>query len=83
MNFKIVLLSVFLSCFFALSATAQVKEPQKDSTAIYKEIQTYAKTSKFKKFVYKLIFRSSALETKKKQLINQKNRLSQKKQMGK
>ena len=66
MNFKIVLLSVFLSCFFALSATAQVKEPQKDSTAIYKEIQTYAKTSKFKKFVYKLIFRSSALETKKK-----------------
>lgn len=66
MKFQIVLLSLLFSCFFSLSVRAQVKEPAKDSTAIYKNIQTYSKNSKFKKFVYKLIFRPSALEIKKK-----------------
>ena len=66
MKFQTVLLLVIISSFFALSAQAQVKEQPKDSTAIYKNIQTYSKNSKFKKFVYKLIFRPSALEIKKK-----------------
>ena len=67
MKFKFILLSVLFSCFFTLSARAQVKEPVNDSVkAIYKDIQTYSKSSKFKKFVYKLIFRPSALETSKK-----------------
>lgn len=83
MKFQIVLLSVLFSCFFALSATAQVKEPQKDSTAIYKDMQTLSKKSKFNKFIYKLIFRPSALKPKKAVVENPQKKLILKKANGK
>jgi hypothetical protein len=61
MNNKIVLFFLICCCFFYQSLPAQVKE--RDSTvAIYQNIQELSKKSKFKKFVYKLFFRSSALK---------------------
>ena len=83
MKFQIVVLSMLFCCFFTLSATAQVKEPPKDSTAVYKDIQTYSKNSKFKKFVYKLIFRPSALKPQTKAIKKPENLIITKKSNGK
>lgn len=48
-------------CFFYNGVLAQVKE--KDSTTvIYQDIHDLSKKSKFNKFLYKLLFRSSALK---------------------
>lgn len=47
--------------FFTSGIYAQVKEQQRDSVKIYQDIHDLSKKSRFNKFVYKLLFRSSAL----------------------
>lgn len=48
-------------CFFTLCGFTQVKEQERDSVKIYQDIHDLSKKSRFNKFVYKLLFRSSAL----------------------
>ena len=47
-------------------AFAQQTPVKTDSTSLYKNIETYSRQSKFKTFVYKLIFKPATPETKKK-----------------
>ena len=53
------------------SANAQVNEQESDSAKIYKDIHDLSKKSKFNKFIYKLLFRPSALKVQ--NLIPEKN----------
>lgn len=48
-------------CFFTLCGFTQVKGQERDSVKIYQDIHDLSKKSRFNKFVYKLLFRSSAL----------------------
>ncbi len=48
-------------CFFTLCGFTQVKGQERDSVKIYQDIHDLSKKSSFNKFVYKLLFRSSAL----------------------
>ncbi|MBP6040081.1 MAG: hypothetical protein KA523_07785 [Flavobacterium sp.] len=48
-------------CFFTLCGFTQVKEQERDSVKIYQDIHDLSKKSRFNKFVYKLLFRLSAL----------------------
>ena len=48
-------------CFFTISGFSQVKTQRRDSISIYEDIHNLSKKSKFNKFVYKLLFRASAL----------------------
>lgn len=50
-------------CFYCKSVTAQTIKTD-STTSIYQDIHDLSKKSKFNKFVYKLLFRSSALQTK-------------------
>ena len=61
MDKKIVIYFLFCFCFFCEGVFAQVKEND-STTAIYQDIHDLSKKSKFNKFVYKLLFRSSALK---------------------
>lgn len=47
--------------FFTLCGFTQVKGQERDSVKIYQDIHDLSKKSRFNKFVYKLLFRSSAL----------------------
>lgn len=58
--------------------TAQEKTPNKDSIKVYKEIEKYSEKSKFRKFVHKLLFKSTrarktTLKTLKKRYLLQKS----------
>ena len=57
---KTVFLILFF-CFFTLCGFTQVKGQERDSVKIYQDIHDLSKKSRFNKFVYKLLFRSSAL----------------------
>ena len=65
---------LFILCFFYEGLHAQIKS-QDSAVSIYQDIHDFSRKSKFNKFVYKLLFRSSALRvenlipTKKKVLI--------------
>lgn len=48
-------------CFFTISGFSQVKTQRRDSISIYEDIHNLSKKSKFNKFVYRLLFRASAL----------------------
>lgn len=61
MKKKNVVSFLFIFCFFYNGVFAQVKK-QDSTTAIYQEINELSKKNKFNKFVYKLLFRSSALK---------------------
>jgi hypothetical protein len=56
------------SCFICLSdfASAQQTPAKTDSTKIYKDIETFSRQSKFKTFVYKLVFKPTAVISRKK-----------------
>lgn len=56
------LLILFL--FTCLVSQAQVKNSGNDSVKVYKKIEDYSKKSKFKKFVYRLLFKAHRSETK-------------------
>jgi hypothetical protein len=47
-------------------AAAQQNPPKKDSTILYKNIETYSKRNKFTTFMYSLVFKPAAKKTKKK-----------------
>ena len=76
MWFKYLLIAIlFFSC---QTMTAQEKTPTKDSIKVYKDIEKYSKKSKFGKFVYKLLFKSTrarktTLKTLKKRYLLQKS----------
>ena len=61
MNKKIAVYFMFCFCLFCEGIFAQVKEND-STTSIYQDIHDLSKNSKFNKFVYKLLFRSSALK---------------------
>jgi len=76
MWFKYLLIAIlFFSC---QTTTAQEKTPNKDSIKVYKEIEKYSEKSKFRKFVHKLLFKSTrarktTLKTLKKRYLLQKS----------
>ncbi|WP_264521930.1 hypothetical protein [Flavobacterium sp. N1994] len=51
----------FLACQLS---HAQIKNSGNDSVKVYKKIEDYSKKSKFKKFIYRLLFKSQRSETK-------------------
>lgn len=57
---KKIIVVYLVFCFYSECIFAQVKA-QDSTTTIYNEIHDLSKKSKFNKFVYKLLFRSSAL----------------------
>ena len=62
---KIKYLFFFLLFYFNCQISdAQVKNSGNDSVKVYKKIENYSKKTKFKKFVYRLLFKSKRTETK-------------------
>lgn len=59
-------LLVFSYCPLSFSQVRQVKE---DSSAVYKDIQTYSKKNKFTKLLHKLIFEPVNVKRKKKRVL--------------
>ena len=53
---------VFIFCLSSLGVQAQEIIQEKDSVSIYKDINDFSRRSKFSRFVYKLLFRESALK---------------------
>lgn len=66
MWFKNTLLFFFISFLSGDCALAQEGSVKKDSTHLYKNIETYSKKSKFTKFMYSLIFKPTAVKPAKK-----------------
>ncbi|MCW2118460.1 hypothetical protein [Flavobacterium sp. 7A] len=64
--------SLLFLLFFSVS-TAQVKEQNKDSIAMYKKIQTYSTKSKFTSFLHRMVFEPIDSKPNKPQTINQIN----------
>ncbi|MQP25814.1 hypothetical protein GFJ94_12140 [Flavobacterium sp. LMO8] len=62
MNKKLVFLLLFTFCFFSWNGSAQTIAKEGDSISIYQNINDFSKKNKFSRFVYKLIFRESALK---------------------
>ena len=58
--FKIIFLILFVLVLLCNSAIAQKVPVKKDSTVLYKKIETYSKKSKFSKFVYGILFKPVA-----------------------
>ena len=67
MWFKKFSILIFTSIIFCGFASAQEPQVKKDSTTIYKDIESYSKQSKFKTFLYSLVFKP-AHSTKKKEI---------------
>ena len=57
MRFIRLFLLIFVSFFINEFASAQVEPEQKDSTHLYKKLETFSGKSKFSKFMYRLIFK--------------------------
>jgi hypothetical protein len=62
---KRIFILLFVSVFINTLASAQVTTVKKDSTHIYKDIETYSKRNKFNTFMYKLIFKPITIISKK------------------
>jgi hypothetical protein len=58
---------IFISIICCGFATAQEPQVKKDSTTIYKDIESFSKQSKFRTFIYRLVFKP-AHGTKKKEV---------------
>ena len=48
---------IYFNYLFVVYASAQEAPVKKDSTTIYKNIESYSKQSKFKTFIYRLVFK--------------------------
>jgi hypothetical protein len=63
-------LHILVSIIFCGFASAQEPQVKKDSTTIYKDIESFSKQSKFRTFIYRLVFKPASgtkkQETKKK-----------------
>jgi hypothetical protein len=66
MWFKIIFVLSLFSIFTSENITAQQTPVKRDSTKIYKEIETYSKQRKFTKFLYGIIFKPVAVNSPKK-----------------
>ncbi len=64
MWFKILLILFFISMLSSDFSFAQEAIEKKDSTHIYKNIESFAKRRKFTKFMYRLVFRPIAVSIK-------------------
>lgn len=62
MKRNILFFIVFIFCFHSSGTFAQDVIQEKDSISIYKDINNFSKKSKFSRFIYKLLFRESALK---------------------
>ncbi|MFM7895803.1 MAG: hypothetical protein ACKO8L_07690 [Flavobacterium sp.] len=60
---KLKLFLFFFICVISWEGKAQTIEKKADSISIYQDINDLSKRNKFSRFVYKLIFRESALKT--------------------
>ncbi|MBG6111559.1 hypothetical protein H4V97_000666 [Flavobacterium sp. CG_23.5] len=67
---KLILLLLML-CYSQVSFS-QIDKPKKDSTQVYKSIQTYSKKNKFTRFVHKLVFRPVNIKVEKKKVVKKK-----------
>ncbi len=65
-SLKNIFLLFVLSFLISDPASAQETPVRTDSTSLYKNIETYSRQSKFKTFVYRLIFKPVTPETKNK-----------------
>lgn len=63
MKFKYLHFFLFL-LFMCQICQAQVKNSGNDSVKVYKKIEDYSKKSKFKNFIYRLLFKSQRSETR-------------------
>ncbi|MDO9261593.1 MAG: hypothetical protein Q7U08_06610, partial [Flavobacteriaceae bacterium] len=68
MQFRNIYILLFVSILTSHFATAQQIVVKKDSTTVYKDIETYAHKSKFTKFVHRLVFKPVKGLFKKKEL---------------
>ena len=68
MWFKKLLILSFVSIIINDFAFAQQPQAKKDSTILYKNIESYSKGSKFKTFIYGLIFKPVIVISKKKEV---------------
>lgn len=66
-----ILLILLSFCCFQISFS-QINEPKKDSSEVYKNIQTYSKKRKFTKMLHHLIFEPVDVKTKKKKIVRKK-----------
>jgi hypothetical protein len=65
MWFKKIFILFCLSVFASVFAFAQETPVKKDTTQLYREIETYSKRNKFNTFIYRLIFKPITVITKK------------------
>jgi hypothetical protein len=55
----------FIPVFFCVVASGQATSVKKDSTRLYKDIETFSKRNRFNTFIYKLIFKPIAVVSNK------------------
>ena len=65
MWFKKILILFIISVFFSAFLRAQETTVKKDTTKIYKDIESYSKRNKFNTFMYRLIFKPITVISKK------------------
>ena len=65
MWFKKILIFLFISVFTSAISFAQETTVKKDTTKIYKDIESYSKRNKFNTFMYRLIFKPITVISKK------------------
>jgi hypothetical protein len=68
---KLILIFVLFCC--CQVSFSQVDKLKKDSSEVYKDIQTYSQKRKFTKLIHKLIFRPVNLKTKKEKVVRKKH----------
>ncbi|MFE3868246.1 hypothetical protein ACFX5E_09185 [Flavobacterium sp. LS2P90] len=67
------LILFFLIFCYSQVSFSQVDKPKKDSSEVYKNIQTYSKKNKFTRLVHKLVFRPVNLKGAKKKVVQKKH----------
>jgi len=68
MWFRNIILLFFVSFLISDFASAQQIPAKKDSTILYKSIETYSKRNKITQFMYSLVFKPTAIISKKKEV---------------
>ena len=65
MSIKKILILPLITVLFNAFASGQETSVKKDSTRLYKDIETFSKRNKFNTFIYRLIFKPIATSIKK------------------
>lgn len=66
MQLRNIIISLLISSLYCGFVTAQEPDIKKDSTTLYRNIESYSKQSKAKKFIYHLFFKPVDSADKKK-----------------